>query len=307
MKKSVKQILSISILLIILAFAAYYIYKNIDSFKELTIVSPHFIVILVIIFLLSYVTITYQTIVILNPFKIKLGFFEGFQLSIITGFYNLITPFRGGMATRAIYLKKKYEFPYTAFLATLSASYIVLFFIFAFFGLVSTYLLYLRVGPFNPIIPLIFLGTFLSMLFIMVFSPRIKETKSNWLNRFINVINGWHLIKNNFRTIFMTSIMGILQILIGAFALQIQFSVFGIPLDFVSAMFLTSIGGISIIIAITPANLGVGEVIGVFSALTIGITPTQSLSAAILGRAVQFIVMFILGPIFSYLLLKKKN
>ena len=41
-----------------------------------------------------------------------------------------------------------------------------------------------------------------------------------------------------------------------------------------------------------------------FSATTIGITPAQTLTAAILGRLVSFLVLFSLGPIFTHYLVK---
>ncbi|MBU0977334.1 MAG: hypothetical protein KKD18_02880 [Nanoarchaeota archaeon] len=45
----------------------------------------------------------------------------------------------------------------------------------------------------------------------------------------------------------------------------------------------------------------------VFSASTIGISTAESLSAALLGRAVSLVVLFVLGPIFSYVLLRRNG
>ena len=54
--------------------------------------------------------------------------------------------------------------------------------------------------------------------------------------------------------------------------LYLQFKVFGINIPVISALFITSITSLSILISITPANLGIQELITVFSALTLGIT-----------------------------------
>ncbi|MFH1290928.1 MAG: lysylphosphatidylglycerol synthase transmembrane domain-containing protein [Nanoarchaeota archaeon] len=125
-----------------------------------------------------------------------------------------------------------------------------------------------------------------------------------WLNRFIKVINGWHLIKKNARVIVVTMIITFVQVLISSLMLWLQFRVFGIEVSFVSALFLSAIGSLSLVIGLTPGNLGVQEAIIVFSAATIGITPAESLSAALLGRAVSLVVLFVLGPIFSYVLVR---
>jgi uncharacterized protein (TIRG00374 family) len=70
---------------------------------------------------------------------------------------------------------------------------------------------------------------------------------------------------------------------------------------------LTAIGVLGILVAITPAGLGIQEAITVFSALTIGIGATEALSAALLGRAISLVVLFILGPIFSHYLLRNNS
>ena len=86
----------------------------------------------------------------------------------------------------------------------------------------------------------------------------------------------------------------------------LQFRVFGIEVTFVKCIFLSAVGILALLVAITPAGLGINEALVVFSALTIGITPAESLSAVLLGRAVQMLVLFVLGPVFSYTLLKHK-
>ncbi len=301
-----KKIFSILILITLLALAVYYIKNNLDSFRQLTLVSPQILILLFALFLFNYFIQGIVTIALLAPFKINLSLKESFGVSIVTGFYNLITPFRGGMVVRAAYLKKKHQFSYTDFLATLSASYVLIFFIASLLGLTASYFIY-KNQNLNPIIFSIFLITFLSMSFIIVFSPKLPQTNHRWIGKFVRVVNGWHLIKGDFKIIFSISALSLIQLLIATLTLKLQFLVFGLSLPFYHALFLTSISSLGILIAITPANLGISEVITVFSALTIGITPAQSLAASLLGRAVSLITLFTLGPIFSYVLLKEKK
>ena len=143
------------------------------------------------------------------------------------------------------------------------------------------------------------------MSFIIIFSPRAPYTKYNWINKFVKVINGWHLIREKKRVIFTVTLLSCTQLLLSSFMLYLQFQVFGFHISFINALFLSSLGSLGILIAVTPANLGISEAIAVFSALTLGIPASQSLSVALLGRVIQIIVLFILGPICSYLLLKK--
>src|SRR3989344_535422 len=262
-----KSLITTIILLILALLLAFYIKNNLSDFSSLSLVSPYLIIFLIILFIFNYFILGLLTKYLISPLNVKIGFFESFQIAVVTGFYNLITPFRGGMAARAVYMKT---------------------------------------GEFNIIIFFVFLITFLGMISIIIFSPRLPKTRSSFINKFINVVNGWTLIKNNKKIILVISILTLIQTFVSALSGYLSFHVFGIEISFIEALFLTSIGTISIIIAVTPANLGIGEAIGVFSALTLGITPAQSLTVAVLGRAISFITLFIMGPVFSYKLIHHK-
>ena len=144
------------------------------------------------------------------------------------------------------------------------------------------------------------------MLGIIFFSPSLNETKYSLINRVIRVVNGWNLIKKNKKTIFLVTLLSLSQLLLSALMLYLQFKVFGIQISYTSSLFLASLGSLAIIIAITPAGLGIQEAITVFSALTLGISPAESLAAVLIGRVISMLVLFILGPIFSVILIKKK-
>ncbi|MBS3165874.1 flippase-like domain-containing protein [Candidatus Woesearchaeota archaeon] len=305
MKLQNKKTISVISLLIIIALLIYYINKNEESFATLTLTNPLLLVVLVILFVIGYILTSILNNELLKALNVRMSLSESFALSIITGFYNLITPFRGGIAARAMYLKNKYNFAYVHFLAILSAVYVLIFLVASILGIVSALLIYSTTGLISWSIFYLLLAVFLSFLIITFMSPTLPESRNKWINRFVKVINGWHEIKKNKRVIFITLIITLIQTLVSSLMLYLQFRVFGIEIPFIQTIFLSSIGSLGILVAITPAGLGISEAITVFSAITIGITPAQSLSATLLGRAVSFIVLFILGPIFSYALLKK--
>ncbi len=305
MKPIHKKILGIIVLLALLAWLIYYGISNYEEFKQISIENPLLIIPLVILFVIGYIPVSIMTYYLLVPLNIRLRKKESFALSIVTGFYNLITPFRGGMAARAVYLKRKYNFPYTNFLATLTASYVLTFFIASVIGLTAITTIYFSAGIINYFILTIFTGIFVILGTVIIFSPKIPLSKYEFVNRFINVLNGWNLIKNDKKVVSIISISSIFQLLLGAFSIYLQFKVFGIDANISTSLFLAAISSLSLLISITPAGLGINEAILVFSASTLGITPIQSLSAALVGRLVSMIVLFILGPIFSYSLIKK--
>ena len=313
MNKKIKSALSISLLILILGLAIYYIYSNIHEFSSLKLLKPEFIVYIVLLFLISYIFISIETQYLIKPLKVNLSFIETYALSIMTGFYNLITPFRGGMAARAIYLKKKHNFSYSNFFATLSATYIVMFFVASIFGLFASYFIYSQKGSYNIILIGIFTVVFLAMIFLMLL-PDFSKTrfassisKKPFLEKFLRVINGWQIIKHNKKIISLIIIVSAFQLILAAISLIFQFSIFGWEISFYEALLISSIGSIGILISITPAGLGIQESITIFTALALGISPSQSLPVAILGRLITTVILFILGPVSSYWLLRNSN
>ena len=192
-----KSLISGLILITILGFLIYYLKNNLKDFQQLAISNLMFLIPLIIIFLLGLYFNGMLLNILMRPFSIKLKNLEAFGLAIITNFYNLITPFRGGAAARAYYLKKKYKFPYVNFLATLSAIYLLIFLISAIIGLITLLIIKSKYNLFNLPIFLLFSMIIITLLTITIFSPKLKERENKWLNRFIKIINGWHLIKNN--------------------------------------------------------------------------------------------------------------
>ncbi|MBS3066696.1 flippase-like domain-containing protein [Candidatus Pacearchaeota archaeon] len=305
--KSYTNAIGIIVLLLIIAGFIYYIATHLSDFKQLSLVNPIFILYLAIIVLLFSIASGLILKYTLVPFGIKMKFKEWFGLSTITTFYNTITPFRGGMVAKAVYLKKTHKFSYTDFLANYSGIYIINFLASGLLGMISMWFLYKESSQFNLVIFLIFLAFFIPSLGVIIFSPNLKDTKYSIINRVINLINGWNKLRRNKLVVFQVIIITIVQLALGAISSTISYHIFGIELTLSQAFFLVSIGTIAGAFSITPGSLGIAEAVAVFSALAIGITPAQSLTVAILGRAVSTIIIFILGPIFSYFLLKNSK
>jgi len=306
MKPFIKKTISYGILTILLVLFVKYLLNHLDDFKQIALINPLWLIPLIAIFLLNYFFISIQTKVLIEPFGIKLKNFEVYMLSLVTGFYNVITPAHGGMGVRAVYLKKKHNFTYTNFLASLAGMYVLTFFIGSLFGLISLFFIWEIYHIFNFIVFLVFSALFFPLLGIIIFSPEIKETKNQFINKFIKVANGWNLIRKNKKIVLTCLSVTFASLIVNLFSTILYYKIFGININFIQSLFLNSFGTISLLIQITPGNLGVSEALAVFSASILGISPTDSLSVAILGRIVQMIVLFILGPIFSYRLLKHK-
>ena len=167
-------------------------------------------------------------------------------------------------------------------------------------------MLFVYSGTFNLLILGVFLAFFLPSLFIILVSPKFPNTGIRLADKVISIANGWHTIRNNRKIVFVVSIIAFSQLIIAALGTLLSYNILGIHIGLLKALFLSSISLLGIVVSITPSSLGVAEAISVFSATILNIAPAQSLAVAIIGRVIGTVTIFILGPIYSYLLIKHK-
>ncbi len=293
------------ILLFFVGWAALFAKNNWQTILNISIINPSSLAFLITLFVVNYFIIGLSTKVLLEPLHVRIGILESFGTAITTGFYNILTPFRGGMATRGYYLKTRHGLPYSSFLANVSADYIFSYWFGSIFGLTSLYAVYITRGIFSWTLIVFFLSVFLALTYIVVFAPRLKETRFVWANRFIRVLNNWHAIRANKTTLLKISFIIIVGRAASVISTSISFNAFGIDVSLLESLLITSISSYAKIVAITPAGLGINEAFLVFSAQLIDIPVAESLAVALLGRAIYFIGLLTLGPIASFFLYKK--
>jgi len=302
-----KRIFQIVILIILIAWFGVYLHQHLEEFQQLKIANFFYAIPLGMLFICLLINNGLIVKYLLEPFEITLKFKEWFGLSVITSLGNYLTPFRGGAIARAVYLKKIHQFSYSHFLSTLAGIYIVIFLVYSLFGLSAMTLLNYYYGIFNALIFVFFLGLFLFLLAIIVFSPEIKKTKYSFINKCIEVINGWHLVKSNKKVLFATTLITIINVVIMVLMMLLEFKIFGVNIGLLNILFLSIISTFGSFISITPGALGIKEAIVAFTATVINLPISQVLAVSILDRAVGLAIIFILGPIFSYLLMNQKN
>jgi uncharacterized protein (TIRG00374 family) len=302
-----KNIIQILVILILMIWFAVYFYQHIDDFRRLRIVNTIYFVPLFFLSILFLINNGLILKYLLDPFGIKLKFKEWFGLSVVTTMGNYITPFRGGAIARAGYLKNTHRFSYSYFMSTLTGIYIIVFFVNSFIGLLTMILLYYFHGFFNVFLFITFLVMFLFLSSVVIFSPQIKATKYGYINKFISVLNGWYLIRSNKKTILATCLISLVNIAIIVLMMFLEFKVIGINIPILSVLFLSMVSTLSLFISITPGALGIREMIIAFTATVIDIPIAEALTVSVLDRIIGLIIIFIFGPIFSYILLNNSD
>lgn len=299
-----KRRLSLIILIVIIFVLGAYVYRHAHEFTIISQINPLF---LLPLFLCVFSIMLFNgllTKLFVSLFGTKLTPKEWFGLAAITAMGNYLVPFRGGAASKALYLKKKHNFPYTTFLATFSAYYLLVFSVGSVLGLLTLTLLHLTHQLTDWRLFLFFLIVGLAIWGALRFSDYIPQGDSRFFKRWRNLNQGWQHIKGN--KAFLVKIVSIIFLLYMAGSLQFYYVYRAISheIPYLAALFIAILTSFSLFISITPGNLGVQEsVIAIISKL-LGLGFNEGLLVAGLLRVVLIGVAFTFGPIFSYILTK---
>ncbi len=298
-----KICLSWVISLIIIGLIAIYVKQHLPEFTKIFQLSPFPLMVLVFMIFLNLVLLGCFTKVLLDSFEVKLTFREWFGLSVVSTMGNYLMPFRGGAGIRAVYLKKRHNFTYATFLSTMAALYLITFFVNSLIGLICMGLIYLHYGIFNLPLFSFFSVAFFVLSLIIIFSPQIPNFGNRCLNTISNFVNSWYRIKSNQKLAFKLLVIILLISMVKLYSIYFAFQAFSIDISMLKSLLISTLLSFSTLINLTPGALGITEGVIILGAKIFSITPAQSLLVAGLIRVVTLFFVFILGPIFSYLLL----
>ena len=307
---NIKKIINLGVVLVVILFFGYYIFNNLDpfvNFLNLGKENPIYFSLAVILYVIHLFLIGLIFKYTLIHYKIKISNLESTALSIITNFYNLILPLRGGALIRAKYLRKKYNFSYLKFISTFYGLYVIGFFTASIFAAISLISIILTGAKSNTIFLYPILIIFFTFFFIILFSPRFSKRKNKYINLAISVINGWQELKKNKKAIFITFLVSSLNIIILSIILLLEFKAFDIGIPFIYLIFLSSINMVSLFFSITPGSLGIKEGLIIFVLTNFGLSPEISVLISLVDRTITSITILILGPIFTHYLIKNGN
>jgi uncharacterized protein (TIRG00374 family) len=244
----------------------------------------------------------------MKMFAIDMDFREWFGLSACNSMFNYYLPAQGGLAVRAYYLKKKYAFAYSHYTSLLAGSQIISFLLSAAVGLGLT-LLYKPIHgiwhgkfvvSFASLLALTVIGTF----FLWVLLKLGRTFNNARLNNILRLFKeGLGLFLQNKKLIAAFCVFHILGVFAIGARLFVCFSAIGVDVVPLQMLIISSLTTFSLMLPLTPANLGIREGIISGCAYWFGLPADQALLAALIDRGAAIIMTFLFGLIFSRVLL----
>jgi uncharacterized membrane protein YbhN (UPF0104 family) len=301
----VKRHISVVILVVAVIAIALYLHHHKDLIAKFTNISLSAALQLIGLRLLFWAV----NGLILREFaaklRLQLKFREWFGLPAVTTMGNFISPLSGGLVARAGYLKLRHAFPYVQFASLLAANYLVTFWIIGVVGF-GVSVAFIASPPHLPWqLAVCFLATVVGISAVAV-APVGRVGGRNRLARTLdNAIAGWIEIKKDHSMVCRFVLFNALNILVNAVSFWIAYKAVGLQVSFLSALLISLLAFFSLLVNLTPGNLGVQEAIVSVSSQIIGPGAGEGLVVALLIRVATLVPAFALGPIFTFLLARE--
>ncbi len=239
----------------------------------------------------------------------RLVFKEWFGLTICNTFYNFIFPAQAGLMMRALYMKRFLHFPYKNYLLMQGVNVCVNTFVAAALTIpLSCYVTMAQQNPPDFIVNILLV----SCMYIIILYVIYMASKKNMLSshrfdyiciRFSGLSN---LLTTARRQLIHVALLQALLLFLASYRIFYMFSLFDIHPSFLHVLFIQILINITLLISITPGNIGISEGIMSYFLSMSGHDMKLVFVAMLADRTAVLVVFFILGTIFSKILLNRK-
>lgn len=293
-------------LLIVLGGLGYSLSSQKDIWTILGEVTSEYVMIMAVIDAFYFLSNAMILKILLNSFQISLSVKECLSISSLAGIGNFLTALRGGTIGKAVYLKKKYTFPYMTFIAATSAIALINLNLAAFTGVIAILLIGYSSHSLLAVLLAFFVAVNLLFCFLLFSPGKVGTCRWKIFDRLSAIAKGLDLIRKDTTLVIKISFLLFVNFILSISELALSYRAFSIDVSLVEVILIDTISIFSEIIKVLPANLGIYEGSVALSSQILGVGFSEGLLAAGLVRVVSICVMLTFGLILGLRLLLGK-
>ena len=289
----------------VILLSILFVYKNLGEIQQIRIVNPIYLLPIMILTIVFLITNGLISKIILDKQGVRLRFTEWFGLSVVGSMANYITPFRGGLFTNAVYLKKSHAYSYGKFISIIGSTYVLIFMVNSLCGLLALLWFYYSSGVFSALLFLVFLFLFIFCLFLLIIPLKLQKTHSNsYIQKVLNVINNLLYLRKNKRLIIKLLCLCLINVSIVSLINYFEFMMIGVELGIEKSIMLSVFSTYSLLLSITPGSLGIKESFMVYSGWVLSVPIASVAVISVVDRLITFVPTLLLGLFYSHKLMR---
>jgi len=299
----ITQLLSMGVLIITAAVLVLYVWNQKEVFRDIAKLDWTYVVLLMLVIEMIHLVAGLKNKVLVKSFDVELVFKEWFGLRMVSVMTSQLIAFQGAvMALNAVYLKKKHELPYSGFASVSMGSYHLSFLISSLLGLLVSVILYSRYGLIERGVFILFFAMSGLTLALLFFSASFPASDNRLIQAAVHSLEGWQRLKSDGQLVRRVSFLILARILLQAAMFYVGYKALSIDGSFLPVLLMAIVNDYTMLIRITPGNLGVREALIALASVAVGAGFNEGLLLAALLRTTSMVLAFTLGPLFSYLL-----
>lgn len=292
-----KMVLSIVVLAVVVAIAAWYIVGHRDDFKRVLEIGPASFAELSALCLIAIWISGLHVSVLVKIFGARLGGWEAFGLSAANTMANFYFT-KGGMATKGLYLKRIHGFSYTHFLSTLAGAYVVSLVTYGTVGLIL-YLISGGNGQYRIEIFAIF-GALIAGGLLPLALPRMHGRIQRFLPEKVQrVMEGWEQVRRHRSNLATLSALTAVYVIVGGLRLFVSYKALGYAVTLLPCLVIATLQSMTVIFTVTPGAVGVRQALVGYGSEMLDIGATEGVVASTIDHGVGTLWVFIIGIIFT--------
>jgi len=297
-----RLVLCIAILAAFAAWTSGWVYRHGSDFSILADLPGRFLLGLLAISAASVICNGLYIKFALQAFEVDLPAREWLSLTVATSLLNYVTPLRGGMVVRAVYLESHYRFGYVDFLSTLSAMYLMYVFTYGLLGLAGQALLWRQgAGCDRIVLSILAAGAAVAALLMFV-RVRLPRWRVFPLRQIVRILDGWTLLRRKRSTFVKLMLTTLVFALLSALEVKLASSAVAVDLSWAGVLLYTAGQNLAVLASITPVALGIAEVVSIYLGTALGYDISQALMIQALLRVVPLVLLLALAlPAFHHL------
>ena len=272
----------------------YYIVANAERFADLFQISYQAVVSIWILSLLSPVIRGVMNTLQFRVLGVNISHQDGFHLAAATTLANQL-PISGGILTKGLYLKKKYNLAFTRFASSTIATFICFLAANGIIGL-SVHCTTAFINSSKPSLLLVTGFSAMTASLLVFWLPFDRVRLPGKLNKWIlQALDGWLLISRNPKLLFQLIGLQTILMVSTAFRYSLAFQMMSQEVKLADVILMSAATMLTQIVSIAPGGLGVREAIVGIIASALGFNFGTSVVAISLDRLIVFTNILVVG------------